>query len=81
MFALMSAGGDLGSSAASFITGRIADTIEAMGITTFLGAPVTSEQAGLRIGLCCAALFALICFGINIILYRMVKKVHPGEKL
>lgn len=81
MFALMSAGGDLGSSAASFITGRIADTIEAMGVTTFLGAPVTGEQAGLRIGLCCAALFAAICFGINILLYRMVKKAHPGEKI
>lgn len=81
MFALMSAGGDLGSSAASFVVGRIADTIEAMGLTTFLGATVTSEQAGLRIGLCCAALFAAISFAINIIVYRMVKKAHPGEKL
>lgn len=81
MFALMSAGGDLGSSAASFVVGRIADTIETMGITTFLGSPVTSEQAGLRIGLCFAALFALICCGINVLLYRMVKKCHPDKKL
>ena len=65
----------------AYLLCRIADTIEAMGITSFLGSVVTSEQAGLRIGLCCSALFAAISFCINIVVYRMVKKAHPGEKL
>ncbi|MCI8600772.1 MAG: MFS transporter [Oscillospiraceae bacterium] len=80
MFALMSAGGDLGSSAASFLTGQVADRVEAMGLTSFMGSAVTPEQAALRAGLFFAALFPICCFGINILLQWMTEKKQKGEK-
>ncbi|MDD6034405.1 MAG: MFS transporter [Oscillospiraceae bacterium] len=81
MFALMSAGGDLGASAGSFLTGLVTDGVEAMGLTSFLGSAASSEQVALRTGLCFAAIFPLCCCGVNILLRRMAVKNNPGKKL
>lgn len=55
MFALLSAGGDVGASAGSFLIGRVADSI-------------TPEQIGLRTGLLIAAAFPALCAWINFVI-------------
>lgn len=81
MFALMSAGGDLGASAASFLVGRVADSVEAMGLTSFLGSPATAEQAALRAGLLFASIFSLCGFIVNLVLRKMAQKRNLGKSL
>lgn len=65
MFALLSAVGDAGASLASFVAGRISDTVRALPFGLASG-----EQAGLRAGLLCAALFCLGCLIANKSLQR-----------
>lgn len=74
MFALLSAGGDIGASAGSFVIGRAADKISALGITSVFGVEgITPEQAGLRIGLCIAAIFPAVCVAVNVVIKRKTK--------
>lgn len=76
MFALLSAGGDIGASAGSFLVGRLADMISAAGITTAFGLTgLTPEQAGLRIGLFVAALFPAACVAVNVVIVKKIKKI------
>lgn len=74
MFALLSAGGDLGASAGSFFTGLVTDAVEAMGLSSFLGQAGTAEQVALRSGLLFAAVFPLCCLFVNLILKRMAER-------
>ncbi len=77
MFALLSAGGDVGASAGSFLIGRITDTVAVSGVTNVFGiAGLTPEQAGLRIGLLLAALFPLVCIGINYIIWKKTERAR-----
>lgn len=72
MFALMSAGGDVGASLGSFCVGRAADVVKESG-WVLLGA--SGDAAGLRAGLLLAALFPLACFFVNFILQK-----NPSER-
>ena len=58
MFALLSAGGDVGASLGAFCVGRAADWAQASG-TVFAGA--AGESGALRAGLLLAAVFPLLC--------------------
>lgn len=79
MFALLSAAGDLGAASGSFVIGRLADIVSAMGKTELLGISTNSpEQLGLRIGLLGAALFPLVGVLINILLHRKTKKLDTS---
>lgn len=77
MFALLSAGGDVGASAGSFLIGRIADTIAASGMTEVFGITgLTPEQAGLRIGLLVAACFPLACVAVNYMIWKKTERAR-----
>lgn len=66
MFALLSASGDLGASSASFLAGRIADTVKFFPFLKLEG-----EQAGLHGALFFSAIFPLLSVLINIVLSRL----------
>ncbi len=68
MFALLSAMGDTGASLASFVTGRISDTVRALPFGLASG-----EQAGLRAGLLFAALFCVGCLVVQRSLARAAR--------
>lgn len=75
MFALLSAGGDVGASAGSFLIGRIADTISGTGVTSMLWLDnLTPEQTGLRVGLFMAAAFPVFCVIVNMLIKKKVDK-------
>ena len=66
MFALLSAGGDVGASLGAFCVGRAADWAQASG-TVFAGA--AGESGALRAGLLLAAVFPLLCCGVHTALH------------
>lgn len=71
MFALLSAGGDIGASAGSFAIGKVADMAAFSGMTEIFGlTELTPEQAGLRLGLLIAALFPAVCVVVNMALKK-----------
>lgn len=70
MFALLSAAGDVGASAGAYAVGRTADYVTAQNLDTFMGKTLSPEQVGLHIGMLLAALFPILCFGVNILLTR-----------
>ena len=75
MFALLAAGGDIGSSLGPWFTGVMTDAastfIPAKALET-LG--LTAEQFGLRFGIFCAAVIPLSCFLLQLLYYRSAKK-------
>ena len=66
MFALLSAGGDVGASLGAFCVGRAADWAQAAG-TVLAGA--AGESGALRAGLLLAAVFPLLCCGVHTALH------------
>lgn len=76
MYALLSATGDMGASLASFATGKLADRFQAV---SFLGS--TGEQAGLRIALLFATVFAVASFAVNLVLKTQVKSVNEKTNI
>lgn len=81
MFALLSAGGDVGASAGSFLVGRAADMISASGKTSLLWIDgLTPEQAGLRSGLLIAALFPAVCVIVNLIIQKKTNQNQTGKE-
>ena len=75
MFALLSAGGDIGASAGSFLIGRVADQVALAGRTEIFGlAGLTPEQTGLRMGLLVAAIFPAACVLVNVALKKKTEK-------
>ncbi len=74
MFALLSAMGDAGASLASFVTGRISDTVRALPFGLASG-----EQAGLRAGLLFAALFCLGCLVVQRSLQRAARASRGND--
>lgn len=75
MFALLSAGGDVGASAGSFVIGRVADIVTFKGWTKFGWLTgISPEQVGLRIGLLIAAIFPLLGVIVHIILKRKCER-------
>lgn len=74
MFALISAGGDVGASAGSFVIGSVADMVTSKGVTNARWlAGLNTEQAGLRTGLLIAALFPAMCVVVNVILKKKMQ--------
>lgn len=74
MFALLSAGGDIGASAGSFLIGRVADMISLSGRTEIFGLTgLTPEQVGLRMGLLIAAVFPAACVGVNVVIKKKLR--------
>lgn len=74
MFALLSAGGDVGASAGSFLIGRVADRIASWGTAQDLGfSGMTPEQIGLRVGLMMAAGFPALCAWLNWMIQKRLK--------
>ena len=74
MFALISAGGDVGASAGSFVIGSVADMVTSKGFTNARWlAGLNAEQAGLRTGLLIAALFPAMCVVVNVILKKKMQ--------
>lgn len=65
MYALLSATGDIGASAGSMLTGRVADVVR-----VFEPLGLTGEQAGLRAGLLVAGLFSVGALASNLALRR-----------
>ncbi len=74
MYALLSVFGDLGAAGGSFITGRIADTVQKLPFLESVG-----EQAGLRAGILFASLFAVGSLLSNIFLRKAAEKAEAGK--
>lgn len=76
MFALLAAAGDTGAAFGPWLTGVLADGLEATGLVGWLAGiyGIAPEQATLRLGLGIAAIFPL-CAGLcHVVLHRMKKK-------
>lgn len=81
MFALLSAGGDVGASAGSFVIGRVADIVTFKGWTKFGWLTgISPEQVGLRIGLLIAAIFPLLGVIVHIILKRKCERENNFKR-
>jgi len=75
MFAVLAVAGDIGGSLSSWITGEIVDftmtTNFAVKLANFIGSTV--EQASIRTGILCAAVFPLCAFVLHCVLGKMRK--------
>lgn len=74
-YALLAAGGDLGSSIAPQLVGSITDTVAASGAAAVFAPGLTPEQAGFKAGMLAAALFPLAGALVTLALRRVGKKV------
>jgi len=82
-YALMAAGGDLGSSIAPQLLGIITDTVSASAFAKELSEKLSlsPEQIGMKAGMLTAALFPLIGVFLLLFIIRYYKKHAGGEKL
>lgn len=74
VYALLAAGGDLGSSVAPFLVGKLTDTVAATSASVPLFAALSPEQAGFKCGLLAASLFPLA----GIAVAALMKKKDPN---
>lgn len=78
-YALMAAGGDMGSSIAPQLLGVIADTVSASSLAKNLGAALSlsAEQVGMKAGMLIAAIFPILGIIVVLIMKRYFKKAKP----
>ena len=83
VYALLAAGGDLGSSVAPQLVGSITDAVAASPhLQELLGAGATAEQLGFQVGMLTAALFPLLGILVAILMRRIQRRKRnpPLEK-
>lgn len=74
VYALLAAGGDLGSSVAPQLMGSITDAVAGGKFSAFLLGDWPPEQAGFKTGMLVAALFPLLGTAVVVILKKAVKR-------
>ena len=75
VYALLAAGGDLGSSVAPQLVGSITDAVAASPhLQELLGAGATAEQLGFQVGMLTAALFPLLGILVAILMRRIQRR-------